>query len=444
MPATFCVVPAPPPDEAGVFGLLSNFSPMPTSDHDLTTLRRLAEEQAEIAALPVHKETINNWRRLNGLERVKPMVWVNEICWHEMNYEDELTLRCEDEFCRRLETQFRHTLYQWRHLPGDMIVEPVIYCPLVIHDTGFGIQEDVDVVRTDDDSSIVSRDFRPQIDSLEDVAKIQFPEVRLDEEASDRDFSRMSEIFEGILPVVQLGLTGAWFAPWDELIRWWDVQKAMLDLVLRPELVHAAMERLVSAYIHRLDQWEALGLLSSNNGNWRIGSGGLGHTDELPPADYCSPTPPSAKQLWGCATAQIFSDVSPAMHEEFALQYERRWLRRWGLTYYGCCEPLHNKMDILRSIPNLRKVSMSPWADPEKGAEELGNKYVFSHKPNPAILADPVWNPDLARRRYREILEKTQGCCVEIILKDISTVRYEPQRLWSWTQIASEEAERFA
>jgi hypothetical protein len=27
------------------------------------------------------------------------------------------------------------------------------------------------------------------------------------------------------------------------------------------------------------------------------------------------------------------------MHEEFALQYEKRWLERFGLTYYGCCEP---------------------------------------------------------------------------------------------------------
>jgi hypothetical protein len=28
--------------------------------------------------------------------------------------------------------------------------------------------------------------------------------------------------------------------------------------------------------------------------------------------------------------------------------------------------------------------------------------------------------------------------------KDISTVRYQPQRLWEWAQIAMEEAERCA
>jgi len=87
---------------------------------------------------------------------------------------------------------------------------------------------------------------------------------------------------------------------------------------------------------------------------------------------------------------------------------------------------------------------MSPWADVEKGAEELQSDFVFSHKPNPAILAGSVWHPELARKRIREVLEKTQGCIVEIVLKDISTFEYEPQRIWEWSRICSEEAENFA
>ena len=41
-------------------------------------------------------------------------------------------------------------------------------------------------------------------------------------------------------------------------------------------------------------------------------------------------------------------------------------------------------------------------------------------------------------------LKKARGCRCEIILKDISTVRYEPQRLWEWETIASELAEEYA
>ena len=44
---------------------------------------------------------------------------------------------------------------------------------------------------------------------------------------------------------------------------------------------------------------------------------------------------------------------------------------------------------------------------------------------------------------YATFLEKTEGNChVEIIMKDISTVRYKPKRLWEWAAIAMEEAER--
>ena len=58
-----------------------------------------------------------------------------------MNVDEELTLRCGDGFCRKIEQHLLETLYQWEHFRGDMVVEPKIYCPKVIHDTGFGIKE---------------------------------------------------------------------------------------------------------------------------------------------------------------------------------------------------------------------------------------------------------------------------------------------------------------
>ena len=414
---------------------------MSIPENDKTVLRELGERIAEIAALPMQKEKADMWRRLNSLGRVKPMVWINEIPWHEMNVNDELRIQTSDPFCRRLEGQLRRTIYQWEHMRGDMVVEEKLYSPLVIRDTGFGIGEDVDIVRTDERSGIVSRSFHSQIDSEKDIEKIKMPEVTHDAEASEHNYKQMVDVFDGIIPVEKRGIPGMWFAPWDELIRWWDVQKAMLDLVLRPGLVHLAMERLVSAYLHRLDQLEGLNLLALNNSNIRIGSGGYGYCDELPQEDF-NPHHVRPIDIWGCATAQIFSEVSPEMHEEFALQYERRWMDRFGLTYYGCCEPLDIKMGILEKIPNLRKISMSPWVDVERAAELVGNKYIFSRKPNPEILGRDAWHPEIARRDLRETLEKTRGCVVEVIMKDISTVRYEPQRLWEWADIAMEEADR--
>ncbi|MBT6628198.1 MAG: hypothetical protein HOB49_14355, partial [Gemmatimonadetes bacterium] len=107
---------------------------------------------------------------------------------------------------------------------------------------------------------------------------------------------------------------------------------------------------------------------------------------------------------------------------------------------YGCCEPLHNKIDIIRSVPNVRKISMSPFVDVEVGAENIGADYVFSRKPSPALLAVESWDSTAVEQDLRETIDACErhNCPLELILKDISTVRYEPERLWEWAKIAGE------
>ncbi len=412
-------------------------------NRDRTLLRRLAGEVAEIAALPVHRETIAGWKRLNGLRPGKPMIFIYQVPWHEMDVDGELALQCEDAWCRAVEEQLRRTLYQWRHMPGDMVVEPEFSCPPVVHDTGLGLDEDVDIVRTDDRNDVVSRRFHVRIRSEADLEIIQTPQLTYDAEATAREYERLHGLFGDILPVAQRGIGYMSYAPWDWLVRLWGVEEALADLVDRPQLAHQAMERLTSAWLAWLDQLEALNLLDVSNRHI-TGQGGLGYTDELPAPDY-DPAHVRPADMWAGAMSQIFSCVSPAMHEEFALQYEARFLNRFGLCYYGCCEPLDLKVGILRrNLPRLRKISMSPWVDVERGARAIGADYVFSYKPNPAVLAADGWNPEQVARDLRGVLEKTRGCHVELILKDISTVRYRPQRLWEWAQVAARVTDNWA
>jgi len=412
------------------------------SPRDREILRCLAAELAEIASKSVQNENARLWTRLNNLASERPMVWINEICWNEMNVDDELTLRCEHPWARGQEDQLRKELYQWRHLPADMVVSDFLACPLAIHSTDFGIVEDVDVVKTDETSDVVSRHFKIQIKDPEDIEKIQMPRVTHKEAATECRFQAMCDVYRGILPVRQEGQGHIWFTPWDYLIRWWGIEEAMMDLVLRPEMVHAAVDRMVDAWMTELDQFVAQNLLALDNRNMRVGSGGYGYCDEVPGSDF-DPDHVKPHNMWGCSNAQIFSEVSPQMHWEFAVEHDLRWLGRWGLNYYGCCEPLHQKIDVLRRIPNLRKISVSAWCDLEAMVSEMGRDCVLSVKPNPAILAEDAWDPDRARRTLRQIVDVTRGKAhVEIIMKDISTVRYRPQRLWEWAQIAREEVTR--
>jgi len=93
----------------------------------------------------------------------------------------------------------------------------------------------------------------------------------------------------------------------------------------------------------------------------------------------------------------------------------------------------------LKKMHNLRKVSITPWADINAAAEKMGTDYVMSVKPNPAN-AGPSFNEDTVRKELEPIIKaaKKNNCSFELVLKDISTVCYKPQNLTKWTQIAME------
>ena len=410
---------------------------------DRRILRELARPLAEIAALPVQQETKRLWARLNRLQAERPMIWLNDICWHELDVDGDLALTTSSPFCRRIEAGLRQTLYWWKRMPGDLVVDPVIYSPLAVDNSGIGLDVEEDTLASDARNDIVSHRYHPVIGGEEDVERIRIPTITHDEKKSEADFAAYRDIFDGVLAVEKRGAPSISFSPWDDIVRLMGGEEALLSLAMRPEFVHRLVERVLGAYLGALDQYESLNLLALNNTNVRIGSGAYGYTDELPGAGF-EPGRVRSTNLWGNATAQIFSEVSPQMHEEFALAYERRWLARFGLAYYGCCEPLDRKMDLLRTVPNLRKISVSPWNDIGRMSEEINRDYVFSWKPNPAVLAYDNWDLEAARNDLVNTLcaARKNGCNVEIIMKDISTVRYQPHRLWEWVKMAAEVSRR--
>lgn len=403
---------------------------------DIIILRELAKQKAEIAANPVQRENIKLWTSANDIKMSKPPIYINEIPWNEMNVNDELTIQSENPFCKTIEMDLRREIYSWKHMPGNMVISRFIECPLVVKDSNFGIDENVDIIKMDDTSDIVSRHFNIQIQNEEDIQKIKDPVITLDKEKTEENFQTMKEIFDGTIEVKKTGVKGMWFTPWDFLIRWTGISEAMMDLVDRPEYVERLVERYVDASMRRLEQYEKLGVWASNNDNTRVGSGGYGYCSDLAPAEDIRINAP-LKQMWGCGNAQIFSEVSANMHWEFSLKYELKWIERFGLSYYGCCESLHNKLQILEKIPNLRKISMSPWSKLEAVNEFAKNRYILSCKPNPAIFA-AEWDSKQVKQDILYILNKTFGCSIELIMKDISTVRYQPQKLWEWAKIAQD------
>lgn len=77
----------------------------------------------------------------------------------------------------------------------------------------------------------------------------------------------------------------------------------------------------------------------------------------------------------------------PDMYGEFIYPYHEKIARRIGLNCYGCCEAFEGRWKYVSKLPNLRRVSCSPWSKRDVAAELLGNRYISSHKLSPTPLA---------------------------------------------------------
>lgn len=405
---------------------------------DREIVRSLAAELAGIAALPEQAKKREMWRKLNALKPVRPMAMIDQVCWNEMDVDGELTLLCEDKECRAYEERLRRTLYQWRHFPVDMVVEPFIEVAKAFRNSGFGISVVEERAVGDPSNGVVGHAYENQFQRDADLDKIKTPVVERDFKEGERRMELARELFDGTLELVESGVT-PYLSVWDPISTWMSVEDALMALADRPEFMKELLRRMVDGYMKMLDQMEEQGLLSARQslihcaGAW---------VDELPAPGF-DPAKPRTKDIWMFGLAQMLSTVSPAMFEEFEIELCMPLFERFGLVYYGCCDPLDRKMAEVRRIPHLRKVSMSPWADEERGAGEIGKAYVFSRKPNPAMLAWDSFSEEEVRKQIRKSVEtcRRHGCPLEIILKDISTVRYEPQRLWRWGRIVMEEIE---
>ena len=394
-------------------------------------LRELARQYADLAALPVQRERYERGRDINDLKPRRPMVWLDEIPWHEMDIDGNLQLLCEDDFARQMESHFRRTLYRWEYLQGDMVVENVYNVPRHYTSTGMGIEVHEDKLSTDERNHIISHYYLDQLDTKEKVEALREPVLTAYPDIDNQHVEWANDILDGILPVRLQGYY-IYHAPWDHIPRFRGVTQVLTDLMVNPDHMHAIMRKFTDYGFSTMKQMESLQLLDA----------GISNLHCTPP--YVSGFEPSSgpvnmKNCWFRGMAQLFTDVSPQMFKEFELDYVKPLMAEFGLVYYGCCEALDHKIQLLKTIPNLRKIGVSPWASIEACAEQIGGDYVFAHKPNPAHVSG-TFNEDATRKEITHVIETCHkyGCPYEFVIKDISTVTYKPQNLSMWAKTVKE------
>ncbi len=405
---------------------------------DLKILRALAEPFCEIAQRKIQRERIERYYRTNNLETGRPVVLIDEVPWGEIR-DESLACRCAPE-CRWIEEPLRRTLYQWDHFQVDRVVPPVFHVPKKIHSTGIGLEVQETWIRGDTGSYAAAHEYQDLLKTDDDLGRLRMPVITHDRDATERALEQAEGVFSGLLPVKPSGhylQTNLW----DTIARYRGVDNLLLDLAERPDFMHRTVQRFAEIAAATFRQMTEQGLLDSD---LLLVHCTPACARELPAGDYVGVVRP--KDVWGRCAAQIFGSVSPEMHDEFDLAYNEKLFGDCGLLYYGCCEPMDRKIHLLRKrFRNLRKISITPWADPERAAEQMGADFVMAAKPNPAFVSSSTFNPKPVEDemiRYLEACRRHETPC-EFVLKDVSTIANKPENLTLWAETVNRVIDRY-
>ncbi len=400
-------------------------------------LRELAQRVAELAARPHEAAKRRLWLHHNALAETRPLIFADpENAWYELIPASELA--STGNLARLWEFRLRKEIYWAERICDDRVVEPAFSVYYIYEESGRGLEPRIIGGKNDG-----AYNWEPPLKNYRDLDQLRFRRIRVDGEKTRQLYELAADLLGDILPV---RLEGVWwwsFGMTSDLILLRGFQQVLLDIYDNPDGLHRLMAFLRDENLAKLDFLEANGLLSLNNGGDFVGTGGYGWSDELPAPGYDSMTVRTC-DLWGFCESQETVGVSPQQFEEFVFNYQLPILQRFGLNIYGCCEPLDKRFEIVRQIPRLRKVTVSPWSNVAAMAEKISKDYVYTRKVNPAEIAGSTIDEVAIRKGLRDTLKATtrHRCRVEILMRDVLTLSGNPQNIIRWTKIAREESER--
>ncbi|NQT59999.1 MAG: hypothetical protein HQ557_13530 [Bacteroidetes bacterium] len=431
------------------------------STTDYRLIQQLAREVKQIAGQGRFEAMRKEWIMFNDSEgigkKLAPRVLIypdDDGAWKELI--PTSLLKVKHPFLRSIEFQLRRKIYRDQHFHDDFVIEPLIRYDLTGDYTGYhygnhnqktawGLAVHGKESQNEGGSYALETEFNSQVD-IETFCSHKLDFI-VDQEEAEWNRMILEDAVGDILEIEAV-------VPYSvlvcslviELVHVMGYTNMLMKLMDDPILMHRIMNHMANQKNQLLEKVEQQGLLRLNNRDDWTGAGGVGYSSRLLKGEAgadSSHNKVKLSHLWGFADAQEYSDVSVDMWREFAFYYQAPLLRKFGYSSYGCCEKLDGRYeDIFSNLPNLKRVSVSPWANIYEAADFLKNtKYIYSRKPNPVDITDN-FNEENYRNGLKEMLELTRDCNVEFILKDLRTCRGNPENLHRWVDITQEMAKR--
>jgi hypothetical protein len=400
------------------------------SNSERKILRDLAKKQLEYSMLPIMKERENLWYQHNDLKGTLPMIhFESGTCEKDLMP----SLQCESETGRNIELYLQKNILNYEMIGDDRVIPSWFTIYWNVHMQPFNLKTETKHIK-DSSGRDLGHQFLHPIKDLHDDMQLLKPSPRIVDVKGTLELKAfLEDVFGDLLPVKiqsyspDIGLS-------QKIVRLMGMENMIYSMVDYPDDFHTMMDKLTKDYIDFYKWQEKEGLLLPNNGNQGVCQGTFGFTNDLPKKRCDENQSTTTMDMWGYMDSQETLDLSPEMFGEFFFQYYYEASKLFGLLNYGCCEPVHTFWEnYISKLPNLRKVSISPWCNEEfMGQALMGTNVIYHRKPSPNFVGV---GKDLDEEAFRAHILKTikcaKGCKLEFSFRDVYTLEgnaKKPQR----------------
>lgn len=405
---------------------------------DRERLRSLAAHQLEIANSPKNLERVELWKRHNMYKGERPPIHI-EVGTFAHEAVTPL-LQCEDETARNIEYKLISNFINLEQFDDDKVVPPYFQQTYDIYFTLFGHHIKQTTMKKADGTEM-GHHFEHIIDDLyDDFDKIKSPSVYgVNKESTMRKLELYNDIFGDILPV-RLISDGLYSTPTQHVVHMMGMENMLYSMYDYPDEFKEMMDRIADDYIAYFKKLESENVLLQNKAFEWVCQGSMAFYDEPDKEGKIKTT-----DLWGFMDSQETVGISPQMFRDFIFPCYKKIASVFGRLNYGCCEPVSTFWEDIKTLPNLKKVSISPWCDEDFMAEQLRDSGIIYHrKPSPNYLGvGAKLDEDAFRKHIEKTVKTAKGCKLEICQRDVYTVNKDMDKVRRYVQIIRETIDKY-
>lgn len=412
---------------------------MSSQKKDVELLRPLVDKILEASSDPKQGRKKRLWaehQALHKIEKILVTVYYEGIPRPQWTFMfGENYLKTESALARYVEFNLRRRLWMADNVPDDHIIWPSIVIPAVISqplDWGVplsrvGSDEDID-------NPLEARKIVPPFTSEIEINRLQFTDLLIDKASTSLAIEEANELLEGRLDVY-LHYPNLGYSPFDIAVGMRGIQNIMYDVIDCPEKVHLLMNFITNVFeLHhrRREEQGWVNYIPTADGKYTE-VGFRVHCAFLSP--NFDPEIPRLHDEWAYISAQTSSGLSPHMFDEFVHPYNMRLAKFFTnqTVYYHGCECLDQKIDIIATLPNLRRFHVSPWSSVETAKEKFQGKVILEVHAHPGKVFFGFSREDM-HSDIKRLIDAAEGVPIDLNLSDIHSFNGNPKLLTTWAE----------